>query len=146
MIDSLIAGDLHAMAVKIPNWFKDHPSHADIEPDTSYILANFLELYHNKYLTGSVLYEDGGIVGCLLGIQSMDIFEPVSQVTEVMFYIQPEYRNLHAALNLFKHFEATCFVDRLVFGISSGYQMDRIKKLYKYLGFVEKGGAFYKEL
>jgi GNAT superfamily N-acetyltransferase len=141
--------DLLAMKDLIPAWFKDHPNMKWVTPATEYVYYNFLSLHDAGVLAGAVLVQDEQLVGSLMGLVSMDLYEPLYTCSEVIYYIEPEYRSLRAAKALFDKFESEAKdkgATRLVFGTTSGHRVQSTKKLYEYLGFVERGGAFTKEV
>ena len=120
-----------------------------VTPAPEYVYDNFCILYEAGVLVGAVLVQDEQLVGALMGVISMDLYEPLYTCSEVIYYIEPEYRSLRAAKALFNKFEREAKdkgAARLVFGTTSGHRVQSTKKLYKYLGFVERGGAFTKEV
>jgi len=130
-------------------WFKDHPNMQRVKPDPEYIYSNFQEMYEQGILVGSIVIHKGEVIGALLGVTGPDLYEDIISASEVLFYIEPKYRSLKLTRELFEQYEYLAKEDnvsRLVFGTSSGYRVDSMKKLYKYLGFVEHGGAFTKEI
>jgi GNAT superfamily N-acetyltransferase len=83
-------------------------------------------------------YVDGKPVGLMLGLIMPDILGGVPQALECAWQVIPEYRSLGAGVELMKMFEesareAKCV--RVIFGASVEFEFEKMKRLYRRLGY-----------
>lgn len=108
-----------------------------------------LQLYKNPNAVGFVAIENNRIVGFISGIFSEYFFSNRKQVTDLGFFVLPEFRGSRTALKLVKSLEnwaKEMGADDLHLGQTTAVEMDKTRQFYERLGYKTVGFNTVKHL
>lgn len=108
-----------------------------------------LQLYKNPNAVGFVAIEDDKIIGFISGIFSEYFFSNRKQVTDLGFFVLPEFRGSRTALKLVKSLEAWAKqqgADDLHLGQTTAVEMDKTRQFYERIGYKTVGFNTVKHL
>lgn len=108
-----------------------------------------LQLYKNPNAVGFVAIENDKIIGFISGIFSEYFFSNRKQVTDLGFFVLPEFRGSRAALKLVKSLETwakNIGADDLHLGQTTAVDMDKTRQFYERLGYKTVGFNTVKHL
>lgn len=92
-------------------------------------------------------YCDGQPVGLMLGVVVPDLLGGVPQALECIWQVVPKYRSTGAGIKLMKMFEDSAreaHCARVIFGASVEREFEKMKRLYRRLGYSPVSLAFTK--
>jgi GNAT superfamily N-acetyltransferase len=108
-----------------------------------------LQLYKNPNAVGFVAIEDDKIIGFISGIFSEYFFSNRKQVTDLGFFVLPEFRGSRTALKLVKSLETWATemgADDLHLGQTTAIEMDKTRQFYERIGYKTVGFNTVKHL
>lgn len=108
-----------------------------------------LQLFKNPNAVAFLALENNQIVGFISGIVHEYFFSNRKRVSDLGFFVLPEYRGSRVALKLVKLLESWAIekkADELHLGQTTGLDIDKTKKFYERLGFKTVGFNTVKHL
>jgi len=108
-----------------------------------------LQLFKNPNAVAFLALENNQIVGFISGIVHEYFFSNRKRVSDLGFFVLPEYRGSRVALKLVKLIESWAIekkADELHLGQTTGLDIDKTKKFYERLGFKTVGFNTVKHL
>ena len=108
-----------------------------------------LQLYKNPNAVGFIAIENDKIIGFISGIFSEYFFSNRKQVTDLGFFVLPEFRGSRAALKLVKSLEnwaKEIGADDLHLGQTTAVEMNKTRQFYERLGYKTVGFNTVKNL
>lgn len=144
---------LIGLCEKIWSESKDYQFYAK---DYEYIYKSLSNMFDNPNVYIGIAYDydidagkDTKYIGFMIGMSGSAWFSPTKEATELVLFVQKEYRGTRAAMKLVKDFErfakdAQCA--RIVAGTSLKINDTVVKKFYKGLGYTVDGDTFTKVL
>jgi GNAT superfamily N-acetyltransferase len=108
-----------------------------------------LQLYKNPNAVGFIAIKNDKIIGFISGIFSEYFFSNRKQVSDLGFFVLPEFRGSRAALKLVKSLETWAKekgADDLHLGQTTAVEMDKTKQFYERLGYKTVGFNTVKNL
>lgn len=108
-----------------------------------------LQLYKNPNAVGFIAIEDNKIIGFISGLFSEYFFSNRKQVSDLGFFVLPEFRGSRAALKLVKSLEnwaKEMGADDLHLGQTTAVEMDKTRQFYERLGYKTVGFNTVKKL
>jgi len=102
------------------------------------LIANWMPFMRAGIARSFGAYHENHPVGIMLGIIMPDLLGGVPQALECAWQVIPKYRSTGAGIQLMKLFEdsareAKCV--RVVFGASVEFEFEKMKRLYRRLGY-----------
>lgn len=122
------------------------------ESDFSYVVPEkqkILQLFKNPNAVAFLALENDQIVGFISGIVHEYFFSNRKRVSDLGFFVLPEYRGSRVALKLVKLLEAWAIeknANELHLGQTTGLDIDKTKRFYERLGFKTVGFNTVKHL
>lgn len=122
------------------------------ESEFSYVVPEkqkILQLFKNPNAVAFLALENNQIVGFISGIVHEYFFSNRKRVSDLGFFVLPEYRGSRVALKLVKLLEAWAIeknANELHLGQTTGLEIDKTKKFYERLGFKTVGFNTVKHL
>lgn len=122
------------------------------ESEFSYVVPEkqkILQLFKNPNAVAFLALENNQIVGFISGIVHEYFFSNRKRVSDLGFFVLPEYRGSRVALKLVKLLEAWAIekkVNELHLGQTTGLDIDKTKRFYERLGFNTVGFNTVKHL
>ena len=108
-----------------------------------------LQLFKNPNAVAFLALENNQIVGFISGIVHEYFFSNRKRVSDLGFFVLPEYRGSRVALKLVKLLESWAIekkAEELHLGQTTGLDIDKTKKFYERLGFKTVGFNTVKHL
>ena len=108
-----------------------------------------LQLYKNPNAVGFIAIENDKIIGFISGLFSEYFFSNRKQVSDLGFFVLPEFRGSRAALKLVKSLEnwaKEMGADDLHLGQTTAVEMDKTRQFYERLGYKTVGFNTVKHL
>lgn len=108
-----------------------------------------LQLYKNPNAVGFIAIQDDKIIGFISGLFSEYFFSNRKQVSDLGFFVLPEFRGSRAALKLVKSLEnwaKEMGADDLHLGQTTAVEMDKTRQFYERLGYKTVGFNTVKHL
>lgn len=108
-----------------------------------------LQLYKNPNAVGFIAIQDDKIIGFISGLFSEYFFSNRKQVSDLGFFVLPEFRGSRAALKLVKSLEnwaKEMGADDLHLGQTTAVEMDKTRQFYERLGYKTVGFNTVKQL
>jgi GNAT superfamily N-acetyltransferase len=108
-----------------------------------------LQLFKNPNAVAFLALENNQIVGFISGIVHEYFFSNRKRVSDLGFFVLPEYRGSRVALKLVKLLESWAIekkADELHLGQTTGLDIDKTKRFYERLGFKTVGFNTVKHL
>lgn len=108
-----------------------------------------LQLYKNPNAVGFIAIQDNKIIGFISGLFSEYFFSNRKQVSDLGFFVLPEFRGSRAALKLVKSLEnwaKEMGADDLHLGQTTAVEMDKTRQFYERLGYKTVGFNTVKHL
>ena len=122
------------------------------ESEFSYVVPEkqkILQLFKNPNAVAFIALENNQIVGFISGIVHEYFFSNRKRVSDLGFFVLPEYRGSRVALKLVKLLEAWAIeknANELHLGQTTGLDIDKTKRFYERLGFKTVGFNTVKHL
>ena len=122
------------------------------ESEFSYVVPEkqkILQLFKNPNAVAFLALENNQIVGFISGLVHEYFFSNRKRVSDLGFFVLPEYRGSRVALKLVKLLEAWAIeknANELHLGQTTGLEIDKTKKFYERLGFKTVGFNTVKHL
>jgi len=122
------------------------------ESEFSYVVPEkqkILQLFKNPNAVAFLALENNQIVGFISGIVHEYFFSNRKRVSDLGFFVLPEYRGSRVALKLVKLLEAWAIeknANELHLGQTTGLEIDKTKRFYERLGFKTVGFNTVKHL
>ena len=122
------------------------------ESEFSYAIPEkqkILQLFKNPNAVAFLALENNQIVGFISGIVHEYFFSNRKRVSDLGFFVLPEYRGSRVALKLVKLIESWAIekkAEELHLGQTTGLDIDKTKKFYERLGFKTVGFNTVKHL
>ena len=122
------------------------------ESEFSYVVPKkqkILQLFKNPNAVAFLALENNQIVGFISGLVHEYFFSNRKRVSDLGFFVLPEYRGSRVALKLVKLLEAWAIeknANELHLGQTTGLEIDKTKKFYERLGFKTVGFNTVKHL
>ena len=122
------------------------------ESEFSYVVPEkqkILQLFKNPNAVAFLALENNQIVGFISGIVHEYFFSNRKRVSDLGFFVLPEYRGSRVALKLVKLLEAWAIeknANELHLGQTTGLDIDKTKRFYERLGFKTVGFNTVKHL
>jgi GNAT superfamily N-acetyltransferase len=108
-----------------------------------------LQLYKNPNAVGFVAIENDKIIGFISGLAHEYFFSNRTRVSDLGFFVLPEFRGSRAALKLVKSLETWAKekgADDLHLGQTTAVEMDKTRQFYERLGYKTVGFNTVKHL
>jgi GNAT superfamily N-acetyltransferase len=108
-----------------------------------------LQLFKNPNAVAFLALENNQIIGFISGIVHEYFFSNRKRVSDLGFFVLPEYRGSRVALKLVKLLESWAIekkAEELHLGQTTGLDIDKTKKFYERLGFKTVGFNTVKHL
>ncbi len=108
-----------------------------------------LQLYKNPNAVGFVAIENDKIIGFISGLAHEYFFSNRTRVSDLGFFVLPEFRGSRAALKLVKSLETWAKekgADDLHLGQTTAVEMDKTRQFYERLGYKTVGFNTVKQL
>lgn len=108
-----------------------------------------LQLFKNPNAVAFLALENNQIVGFISGIVHEYFFSNRKRVSDLGFFVLPEYRGSRVALKLVKLLESWAIekkAEELHLGQTTGLDIDKTKRFYERLGFKTVGFNTVKHL
>ena len=115
------------------------------ESEFSYVVPEkqkILQLFKNPNAVAFLALENNQIVGFISGLVHEYFFSNRKRVSDLGFFVLPEYRGSRVALKLVKLLEAWAIeknANELHLGQTTGLDIDKTKRFYERLGFKTVG-------
>lgn len=122
------------------------------ESEFSYVVPEkqkILQLFKNPNAVAFLALENDQIVGFISGLVHEYFFSNRKRVSDLGFFVLPEYRGSRVALKLVKLLEAWAIeknANELHLGQTTGLEIDKTKRFYERLGFKTVGFNTVKHL
>ena len=122
------------------------------ESEFSYVVPEkqkILQLFKNPNAVAFLALENDQIVGFISGLVHEYFFSNRKRVSDLGFFVLPEYRGSRVALKLVKLLEAWAIeknANELHLGQTTGLDIDKTKRFYERLGFKTVGFNTVKHL
>ena len=122
------------------------------ESEFSYVVPEkqkILQLFKNPNAVAFLALENNQIVGFISGLVHEYFFSNRKRVSDLGFFVLPEYRGSRVALKLVKLLEAWAIeknANELHLGQTTGLDIDKTKRFYERLGFKTVGFNTVKHL
>lgn len=108
-----------------------------------------LQLYQNPNAFAFLDIKDDEIIGFISGIVGEYFFSKRKKISDLGFYVLPEYRGSKTALKLLKEYESwakLCGVDDIHLGQTTAIDIEKTQNFYNRLGYKTVGFNTVKHL